>query len=541
MSAPVRTISPASSLAEARSILTRYGHTALPVIDGASKLVGIISRRDIDIALHHGFEQSPVSEHMTAEVWSVSPEAAFAAVEALMVNYDIGRVPVVGEEGQVLGIITRTDILRHHYQLRAGEGLDWGDLQALLKTQLPPLIFERMVQAAHVAESLNIAVYLVGGAVRDLLLDLPTIDIDLVVEGTVTAGAVGIELATALYGHYPEARLECFAKYQTASLAWPDGFALDFATARTEFYPRPGANPEVEASSLRLDLYRRDFTINALAIGLNGVRAWQLVDYFGGAIDLKGQLVRVLHPNSFIEDPTRIFRAVRFAVRLGFSIAPQTETFIVRSLKSGIHDGYGGDRLKTELQYLLSAPYWQVALETLAGLDALRCLDASLRWSEELASSLRWLSEAAPRLDVNLSPGELRLERLLLAATESADVRLPLDGQTLARLKRVRAQHGLLELAMSPAALHKLLPRLDTAEWLLHAALGDSDLRRAIIRYLEQRREAPLISGHDLAALGFKPGPRFKEILEQVLLEQLAGTLTSREQALAWVQEHFPS
>ena len=279
----------------------------------------------------------------------------------------------------------------------AGAGstaLESGDLWMLL------------TQIATAAQQQGWHLYVVGGAVRDLLMapaDVAVVlkDIDLVVDSfqfPVVDGA-GVVLAQQLQQQYPEAELQVHGEFQTAALIWRSraGHAplmLDIATARTEFYPYPAANPEVEPSSIRQDLYRRDFTINAMAIRLTSPQPGLLLDFFGGYLDIQQCQVRVLHANSFIEDPTRIFRAVRFAVRLGFSLDSQTETFIRYAVDSGIYSDLQKQRkqrlpalqtrLKAELTYIFQADYWAKSLGLLDKLGALSCLHPSLTIDADL-------------------------------------------------------------------------------------------------------------------------------------------------------------
>ncbi|UFP94307.1 CBS domain-containing protein [Gloeobacter morelensis] len=542
MSAPVRTLRPEISLMAARQRLTRYGHGAMPVVDAQGSLVGIISRRDLDIALYHGFAEDPVERFMTATVLTVPSDAPLDAIEALMVTYDIGRVPVL-EAGQLVGIITRTDLLRQHHQQRTGGLPLFLPLQERLAEKLGAVAVERLARVAAAAETLAQVAYLVGGAVRDLLLGEVSADLDVVVEGRAGEAGAAPTLARTIAEGDKTLRLECFEKYQTAALTWPDGFVLDLATARTEFYPRPGANPEVESASIRLDLYRRDFTINAMAVCLNGPRAWQLMDFFGGFVDLRECIVRVLHPNSFIEDPTRIFRAVRFALRLSFAIAPQTEAFIVRSVSGGLHDLYGGERLKTELGYLLAAPFWLEGLQMLDRLGALRCVHPDLRLTEALAAGMVWLAGAyrtfAP---LRATLPQLRLDRLLLAVGPEAAESLPLDGQARVRQRKVRTAMPALvrQTDWSAAGLHQHLAALSPEECLLLASLSEDDAsREAIAGYQRRRREPPLVGGADLKTLGLKPGPDFRRILDAATIAQLDGKFVDREGALAWLQNHL--
>ncbi len=407
MSSPVRTIRPETTITEAQRILLRYGHSGLSVVDTQGQLVGIISRRDIDIALHHGFFHAPVKGYMTTNLKTITPDTILPQIESLMVTYDIGRLPVL-ENGQLIGIVTRTDVLRELHQgegERGGrEGEEKFSTLVELQNRLTPQLWELLTKASAEAEKRGWHLYLVGGAVRDLLLaeavpsTLMITDIDLVVDGFHKSAAVGagVELAKALQRVYQTARLEIHGAFQTAALLWHkdpelNSLWVDIATARTEFYPYPAANPEVEASSIRQDLYRRDFTINALALRLTSPRAGELLDFFGGLLDLQAKQIRVLHANSFIEDPTRIYRGVRFAVRFGLEIEPQTEAYIRYAINSGIYDRTAQEnsktpalqtRLKAELKYILEAPYWKSALQLLDNLGALQCIHVTLKFDE---------------------------------------------------------------------------------------------------------------------------------------------------------------
>ncbi|MBC6422559.1 MAG: CBS domain-containing protein [Hormoscilla sp. SP12CHS1] len=438
MSSPVRTILPQTTIREASRILLRYGHSGLFVVDSSGQLVGIISRRDIDLALHHGFSHAPVKGYMSKNLKTITPDTGLRAIESLMVTYDIGRLPVL-QAGQLVGIVTRTDVLRQLHadctvrgrpdctgrprtvQIQAQPTENLPKHTCLLPelripcgsaaaSRLTPQLWHILKMAANAAVSRGWHLYLVGGAVRDLLLaDTDNLvmlqDIDLVVDGfhrSADAGA-GVELAKELQQLYPGARLQVHGRFQTAALLWHkdpelDNLWVDIATARTEFYPYPAANPEVEASSISQDLYRRDFTINALALRLTAPRAGELLDFFGGLLDLDAKLIRVLHANSFIEDPTRIYRAVRFAVRLGFEIESQTEAYIHYAIESGVYDRSVAEnsrapaletRLKNELKYILQAPYWKPALQILGDLGALRCIHSTLELNDRLWKQMR--------------------------------------------------------------------------------------------------------------------------------------------------------
>ncbi|MGB3308405.1 MAG: CBS domain-containing protein [Nodosilinea sp.] len=580
MSSPVRTIRPDTTIREAQRILLRYGHSGLSVVDEGDRLVGVISRRDLDLALHHGFSHAPVKGYMATNLRTITPETPLADIKYLMVTYDIGRLPVLDEEALV-GIVTRTDLLRHLHQSSAFAAAEQSlpnrpaaaTLQHTLATSLSTELQDILQQITAAAQERGWHLYLVGGAVRDLLIcsdraaaALP--DLDLVVDGgfnAVQAGA-GVELAAVIEQHFPEVDVQVHGRFQTASLVWRKdldhtlaGLMVDIATARTEFYPYPAANPEVEASSIQQDLYRRDFTINALALRLTQPQAGQLLDYFGGLIDLQQGIIRVLHANSFIEDPTRIYRAVRFAVRLGFSLDAQTKDYIHHALASGAYTQMQRQvkrapalqaRLKNELKYILEAPYWQAALALLDQLQALRCLHDDLAMTPALWQQLRRLSRWVDRFgraDVG-PPWLLRLEGLLAAVPAEARSPLAADlhlsDRTLERLQHLddREHHwqALVATDPAPSVLYAAFSQADTATLLLASARHPRTLGPTIWRHLIQWAVTPaLIDGNRLKALGYRPGPDFRPMLDVLFAAQLNGDIATPAEAEALLARRY--
>lgn len=583
MSSPVRSIRPETTITEAERILLRYGHSGLSVVNNQGQLVGIISRRDIDIALHHGFSHAPVKGYMTTSIKTITPDTTLPQIQSLMVTYDIGRLPVL-ENGQLVGIVTRTDVLRELHQNSAEFrvpsaerelGLSTQDsaLSTELQSRLAPQLWQLLTKASQEAENRGWHLYLVGGAVRDLLLakecrgTLMITDIDLVVDGfhkTADVGA-GVELAKALQQVYPEARLEIHGAFQTAALLWHkdpvlNSLWVDIATARTEFYPYPAANPEVEASSIRQDLYRRDFTINAIALRLTSPRAGELLDFFGGLLDLQAKQIRVLHPNSFIEDPTRIYRGVRFAVRLGFQIESQTEAYIRYAINSGVYDRTVQEnsktpalqtRLKAELKHILEAPYWQRALRLLDDLGALQCIHPTLSLDEALLKQLRLLERCLRRFDPQqtLIHWQMRLEALIAHLTPqyrakvAKNLQLPEDSITrLKNLAQAQAEvMASLPTCQRPSQLVQLLKQYNLPMLILIAVQTPRAIRRQIWAYVNHWANVqPLLNGNDLKQLGYKPGSQYRQILDDVLVATLDGVIKTKAEAEEFLVQRYP-
>lgn len=583
MSSPVRTIRPETTIAEAQRTLLRYGHSGLCVVDTQGKLLGIISRRDLDIALHHGFSHAPVKGYMTTILKIITPDTSLPQIEALMVTYDIGRLPVI-ENDKLVGIVTRTDVLRQLHQgntelsaqnseLENSPHTPHSGLHTFLQTRLTPVLWKLLTQASLCAEKRGWNLYLVGGGVRDLLMaedsagSLMICDIDLVVDGfhkTADVGA-GVELAKELQKLYPTARLDIHGAFQTAALLWHkdpelDSLWVDIATARTEFYPYPAANPEVEASSIRQDLYRRDFTINAMALRLTPPRVGELLDFFGGLLDLNAKQIRVLHANSFIEDPTRIFRGVRFAVRFGFEIEAQTEAYIRYAIQSGVYDRTAQQnsrtpalqtRLKAELKYILQVPYWKNALLLLDKLGALYCIHPTLKLDKELSRKLLLLERCLQRFDSQqtLTHWQIRLEAIIahLAPEYRSKVakNLQLGEDSIQRLEKLAPNFNeimkLLPNCQFPSQIVKILRQYDAQMLILIAIQSQREIRRKLWHYFTVLRHVqPILNGNELKKMGYNPGPQFREILDTLLAATLDEVINNKFESEEFVKKNFP-
>ncbi len=576
MSSPVRTIPPDTTIEEAHRILLRYGHSGLSVVDTSSELVGIISRRDLDIALHHGFAHAPVKGYMSKNLKTIAPDTELPEIKSLMVTHDIGRLPVL-EDGKLVGIVTRTDVLRELHQgkekKKEGEEDNLDPTLDELRSRLAPALWEFLTNVSKEAEQRGWHLYIVGGAVRDLLLanpDEPLLlpDIDMVVDGFHNAADVGagVELASAILQIYPGARLDVHGDFQTAALLWHnddklDSLCIDIATARTEFYPYPAANPVVEASSIRQDLYRRDFSINALALRLTPPNPGKLLDFFGGLLDLQAQQIRVLHANSFIEDPTRIYRAVRFAVRLGFHLEKQTEEYIRYAIASGVYERTAKEnsktpalqtRLKSELKYILQTSYWKPALRMLDELNASVCIHPTLEIDEDLLKQLRLMERCLQKFDSGeqrFTHWQMRLE-VIIAHLEpeyrtKVAKNLQFADDSIKRLENLAAaKNNVLEnldKCEKPSEVVKLLRKYDLPMLIFIALQSPRIIRKQIWHYLTvlSNVEAPL-NGNDLKKLGYKPGPKYKQILDDLLAATLDGEVNDKSSAEEFLSNNYP-
>jgi tRNA nucleotidyltransferase (CCA-adding enzyme) len=510
---------------------------------------GIISRKIIEKALYHNLGEVPISDYMHSEFFAASPETPISELQAYMVGGDARLVPVL-DGGELVGVVTRTDLLRYSLGSDALYDLSRDVLQVknrevegLMRKQLSPRSIEVLHDLGRTADQLELPVYAVGGFVRDLLLGHPNMDVDVTVDGD------GILFAeTFCTGH--GCRVKSHHKFGTAVIVYPDGYKIDVASTRLEYYVSPGALPTVERSSLKMDLYRRDFTVNTLAIRLNNGYFGQLIDYFGAYRDLQDKVIRVLHNLSFVEDPTRVFRAIRFEQRLGFRIAKHTEDLIKNAVKMDFLEKLGGRRLLAELVQILKEKEPLRGIGRMASLGLFRFIHPALEYGKAMQETLEEVRYIVTWYDLlylerhyqrwavyflaicePLSDDEFWGTCTRLAVSERYKeqlVEMRRQGEELVTaMERRLGQQGRLENSEVYFFLRGL-----SVEVLLYlmAKSRNQELKRLISLYftkLQALRTA--IGGEDLKALGIKPGPRYRELLDAVLNARLNGLVASKE------------
>lgn len=565
MSTPVKAVNEDDSVAEAHQILSRFNINTIPVLN-KTEVVGIISRQLVDKAVYHGLQQQTVSEIMTSDFQQVMPETPVAILKTLFVESNQRFAPVV-EDGRLVGAITRTDLLRH-LASSIGTPLRTGDnslvnrggrkyrasqIQRLIRNRLPKRIQHLLEQLGQVADDLNLKVFVVGGFVRDLLMDKRNLDLDILVEGDAVA------FAEAFAGQN-DCRVRCHHKFGTAVLIFADDFKIDIASARMEYYLRPGALPDVEHASVKMDLSRRDFTINTLAISLNHETYGSLLDYYGGQRDIDEKVLRVLHNLSFVEDPTRVFRAVRFEQRLGFKIGKQTEHLLNSAVRLGLMEKVSGHRLFTELYLILNEPRPLPAISRLAHLDVLRQIHPKLTSKIDYSSffdearrttdwyDLLYTGQPCERwfcyflvFTAVLNRGEINaLEERLQLVSRYSDMLNQQRSTALGILKRLESRREGMRQPKS-SRLYRWFKPLSTEILLFMMARTSQDLvRQWISHYITHLRDVqPQLTGHDLEAMGFQPGPVYREILDALLYARLDGQVVSVEDERAFVQRKY--
>lgn len=557
MSTPVKTMPNSVSITGAREYLTRYNCNAMPVMAGLT-MVGVVSRKTVEKALYHGLGESPVTDFMHTEYLSASPDTPIADIQSYMVTGNRRFVPVF-EGTRLAGAVTRTDLMRHIHGGRRGQSGTLYDLESLevptrvrsvaglIGKRLPAEIRETLQKLGAVGDALGMAVYVVGGFVRDLLLGSTNLDIDVTVEGD---GILFAEHFAELYS----GRVRSHRKFGTAVLVLPDGGKVDVASTRLEFYESPGVLPTVERASLRHDLYRRDFTINTLAICINSGRFGQLTDNFGGQQDIQENVVRVLHNLSFVEDPTRVFRAIRFEQRLGFHIAPHTEKLIRSAVRMHLLEKLGGERLLNELMQIMREKDPMAAIDRMASFGLLPYIHPELRLTAASRSVLLETGQVMAWLRLlylkdGCEPWQVYFLALCDALTpdefHEACVRLAIPGRLSSLLCHQRHQVFTTLLAIKRRLKQSAeVPNSQINTWFsglalemlsyLAARAGSDQIRRFVSLYLTRLRTmTTFLNGEDLLQLGLEPGPLFRRIKTRLLQARLNGEVLNRDEEVA--------
>lgn len=553
MSKPVITIELAASVSEAGSIMARYGFDALAVTQGG-KYAGMILRKDVDKAIHHDLSHAPVKGFLSSVKEGVSPKTLVSEVEGMMMARSIGRIPVL-EGGEVVGIITRSHIISSF----SGKGQPSLSVkpkgEAMSKKKMTHLIAKALSRENYLiiktigrlAGQMGLETYLVGGFVRDIILKRPNLDLDIVVEGD--APAFSLALAEKIGG-----RVKLHKKFGTAIFITKHGQRIDFASARFEHYDHPAALPKVESSSIIYDLSRRDFTVNSMAIKISEADFGELLDPFGGLYDLEEKRLKTLHALSFIEDPTRIFRAVRFERRLKFSLDADSEVLAKRASRLGVVERLSPARLTGELIAVLSQDEPLRLLLRLLELGALEAVHpkirigpASRRLYERLSETLKLFSAGSfPNSKRYLPPMMALFWRLKVDEIEAILLKMDISkgdkDKILATLLGANAVlKALLPKRLKDSELYQILERFGTESLIfLHALSEKSLVKERILRFHNELKSvAPALSGKDLIKLGFKQSPLYNLVFRKLLLTKLDWVDLSRKDEIEIAKRFF--
>jgi tRNA nucleotidyltransferase (CCA-adding enzyme) len=554
MTTPVKTVSPETTVAEAGQVMLRYGHSGLPVVR-EGQLVGILSRRDVEKAQRARLDHAPVRAYMSNQTVTVEPYLPVSEAQTILIEHNIGRLPVV-EGGRMVGIVSRTDILRTlHRDFKPQFNLLYSSTQpetgrrnvaGLLRTGLTPAMVSVLERAGILARQMTTEAFLAGDVVRDLLLGFHRREVTVVTE------SAALRLASALAGEC-NAHLKQNPRVTAATITLADGGKCHVVEARTAFFEY-ALGTRLENTSLRQELYRRDFTINALAVELSPEKFGLVVDYFGGREDLNYGLIRVLHNRSFTEEPLRVVRAVRLAERFNMQIERQTLRLLREAVREGMLNRVLPEHLWQEVRLSLDyegAPrflgrcaelgiwayvfpvssHWEVEPVLTYLPQALKTMESwgvvfGEKWLSYFIAAVHWTNElSAQALCQRYRFGRHTTAKVTAALRHWHDavgklaVRGPVKTSTLAQT-----------VLCLPREAYPLLFVILTEE-------GYQERLREVITAVITNK--PRLTGKDIKEMGYPPGPVYREVLDAVWRARLDGAVRSRDDEAAFAREYL--
>ena len=547
-------ITPETSAKEATQLMQRYGYEGYPVVEN-NQIVGLLNRRSVDHSVRHNMNL-PAASLMEAGHVYVDDTSTVEDVQKVMAESGWGQIPVVSSETKkIIGIVTRTDLIN---ALGNTKNLNGGikNLTPLIIRSLSTDRINFLHLIAKHANNKKMSVYIVGGFVRDLIAERPGLDFDIVVEGD------AIELAKSLQSKY-KGKISTHKRFGTAkwiiktnqdliidcspdlkaiiSIELPE--SIDFISARTEFYNYPTALPQVERSSIKLDLHRRDFSINTLALRLDGQHFGELYDYWGGLKDLNEGIIRVLHSLSFVDDPTRLIRAIRFEQRFAFLIEPRTLQLLTEALD--LLKQVSGDRIRHELNLILQEADPKPALLRLEELKITKNIHPGLSINEQITDQIKVILNSQV-------PDFWRFATTTVKDCKSIEILyitwfMNFESDYRSICKRLRMSARVMEgitkaiefkkylaglIYKKPSELTEIFDSIPQEVLYIYYQLADDPKIKEIIQtyFSHWKLVKPFTSGTDLLTLGIKPGPIYRNILKSLRDLWLDGSVTNIDQ-----------
>ncbi|HPB34081.1 MAG TPA: CBS domain-containing protein, partial [Caldisericia bacterium] len=542
MSSPVKTIDIDSSLEEAKNIMLRFNFSGLPVTKNG-KIIGIVTRSEISKVELLGLTNFKVKDFMIEKFIFVTPDTSLEDIEKIMVEKNIGRIPVI-VKGKVVGIITRSDILRGIYL--KNERIEPCKVEAskinkILENNLSYKTLSLIKKIGRVADEMKINAYLVGGFVRDTLLNLESKDIDVVIEGD--SILFSQELKKIL-----KTNIHIYPDFKTATLNIDD-LRIDIASSRREYYKEPASLPRVEmGGNIKDDLLRRDFTINTLAICINKNCFGNLIDLLNGFKDLEEKKIRVLHNLSFIDDPTRILRAVRYSVKLNFKIEKETKNLIKNTIKTGLFTDAKNTRIKEELFTILNDEKIALkGLKLLKSLGGLKLIHRKLLLTNETIQKIEFSLNIIPELNKNNIVYDLDSILFFMLISELNDYnrkeiieRWNLKKDFMKNENFYLDKIEELKNCSSKYEIFNCLKNLNLEELIYLLYLSEDKEKEKIKEFIFKLSNLKIkLKGKDLISMGFEPSRDFKYIFEKVKEEVINGNLHTLEDEVNFVIENF--
>ena len=557
MTSPVIAVGIEARVDEGYRTMLRFGVKSLPVISPEGEVVGIMTRKDLDKAHLHGLDRAKISDFMTQGIISLSSEASIDEAHRMMATYGFEKMPVLDKNGKLAGTLSRADLLKalYHSGQFAGEessrdstGFLWVENVAHLMEESFSLktlsLLRRVGSKAH---ELGMKAYLVGGTVRDILMGVANTDIDISVEGDAEKLVMSWD--------EPGCRATLHGRYNTGTITFPDGEKVDVATARREFYEYAAATPTVQNSSLRQDLGRRDFTVNAMSISLSEEDWGTLTDNYGGRADLKDKLLKILHNLSFVEDPSRVLRGIRLEQRLNMRFEDNTMRLLKSAVKGGLLELLSTTRIRAELELNMKEACFRKIVMRMQELGVWDSLFTGMYVGPSTYHRLRVLEHFMKQMNfhgISLKGFEWLIKMAVVFTDSKPDVRFSaMDRMNLNPNEREQLTKcfmqwpnvekfcaGYKNVKNSEAYLFfKDYSPVQLVYWL--TCLKTREARRLVVEHLELWvAYKGQLTGKNLQAMGLK-GKEIGDALTQIKLAVIDGEIKSLEDEITYVKQNI--
>ncbi len=559
-----RSRTPSINVSEIVSFFGGGGHSfaASAIIKGNKSLI------DVEKQLHEVLNKNikplfTVEEAMSSPIKAVSPEVSLEETKKIMRTNKVvlnsfislkraqeimlekhSKKAVIFKEDKPVGVISGDNLLSAFHQQKKNPE----NLEQLLEKAIPRKVQKLLRQAGKIAEELGYKAFIVGGIVRDILLGIENLDIDLVIEGD------GILFSTQ-FAKKVGGEIKKYKEFGTAAITFPDGFKLDIATSREEFYSEPASLPQVRPALLQRDLFRRDFTVNSLAIDISPSNFGFLTDFFEGEKDLREKKVRVLHSRSFIEDPTRIFRAIRFEQRYGFTIEKKTQKLIEEALGGKIFQKLSKERIREELIQILKEDRPEKSIRRMQEFGILKAIYPELKLTSQEEKILDNLIDVFAWFEIIFERKVKKWLIRLLVISENLNEEKTRDFCEKYKFTReekesiintrIEAKRIIKEFKtpqdLLPSFIYEILSPLSQETLLFTTAKAEEKIvKKRIFFYFTRLKKLKIeVNGNDLKKMGYKPSPLFKKIFEEVKKAKLNGQVKTKEEEINYVRKKF--
>lgn len=509
------------------------------VVDSQGKYQGVIYDKTLKDLIKHGFENEIVSDYIQDVITLTSSMYIFQLLRLLKTT-DQEIFPVV-DGGLFLGIITRDILLKKLFHEETKIQLETKpkkrNINFLINKSFPKEILDELRFIGEISKDLGFRTFLVGGVVRDIVMGKQNLDIDLLVEGD----------ATILLTEYAKKKGYSYFFYKeflTGYIKTDSGLKIDFATARREIYDYPGAYPRIEKATVEEDLIRRDFTINTLIVEITAGNFGTLFDYFGGLRDIKEKRIRILHPVSFIEDPIRILRAIRFAGRFDFKLQKDTEILLKKAVKNDLLNYAPPGRIKLELELIVNEEKILQILRLMETYGILYSLFEIEKLSSEIVSKIQKVKDMMVIFKeiFSFEPSKTFIYLITLISVKPLE-----EAYMILKNYHFDKEARYLETIYKYVSILKENGHISSYINLLKenkeiilatVILSEDEISDKIID-IYKKYTNPLITGKDLIELGLKPSSEFKKILEDINYRYLIGEFEKKEDCIKYIKENY--